>query len=461
MPRPVVSARFAAAGLLLAAAFGTFASAGRHASGVLLPEPRRPNVVILSIDTLSREALSAFSDSAPRLPNLDAFAGQSARFLGALSPAAWTLPAHASVLTGLYPDRHGATDRRARLFSDVRTLAELLRRDGYLTVAFTDGGYVDAHYGLARGFDRYDASGLTIWWPRIRLPRSGRAHRAQGAVFDRALAFLGGRSSEPEPFLLFLHTYAVHDYYRLALDSPEHAHACLTGKLECAPSEWDALRARYAAETRRLDGEFGELAAALRAVARREPTFVFVLSDHGEGFDPAHGRIHHGGRLHSDQLRVPLLLSGPGVVPRDVLQPVSLVDVAPTVLDLARVADRPELDGSSFAGAAFGGTGAARPLLAMEHFYVWQGGRRLETFAVSDVPLASAWIDGNRWRIDAASGSEEYDTLGDPEQLRPLPSAHAAPTSFLADRKRYWRPREAIRVPPGLRQRLRALGYLD
>jgi arylsulfatase A-like enzyme len=114
----------------------------------------RPDILLVSIDTLRRDALRAFSPQAPPRPHLDALADRSVRMTSAVSTASWTLPAHASMLTGLLPHRHGAISPRHRLAAGAITLAELLGRAGYETVAFTDAGYVSAQFGLARGFLR-------------------------------------------------------------------------------------------------------------------------------------------------------------------------------------------------------------------------------------------------------------------------------------------------------------------
>src|SRR5437773_7232662 len=106
-----------------------------------LGRARPRNVVLISVDTLRRGSLRPFRRDAAELPNLDAFAHRSVIFESALSPAAWTLSAHASLLTGVYPDRHGATDPRRRIAPKRPTLAQELRQAGLETGAFTDGGY--------------------------------------------------------------------------------------------------------------------------------------------------------------------------------------------------------------------------------------------------------------------------------------------------------------------------------
>jgi hypothetical protein len=162
------------------------------------------HAVVVSVDTLRRSALRAFDRDAPELSNVDRFATQSVRFMNAHSTAPWTLPAHASLLTGLYPDRHGATDWRQRIDTRVSTLVDLLHRSGFETVAFPDGGYVHPAFGFDSVFERYDH------WvedpddrPRLNLPRDGKPTPAPGSVlFDRAIAFLGATNIEGSSSLL-------------------------------------------------------------------------------------------------------------------------------------------------------------------------------------------------------------------------------------------------------------------
>ena len=115
-----------------------------------------PNFVVISVNTLRRDARRAYDAGAPALPHLDALAARSARFTHALAAAAWTLPSHASLFTGVYPNRHGAVHRDATISRAVPTLASMLSRRGYETVAFTDGGFLDTSYGFGRGFQRFD-----------------------------------------------------------------------------------------------------------------------------------------------------------------------------------------------------------------------------------------------------------------------------------------------------------------
>jgi arylsulfatase A-like enzyme len=435
--------------------------------------PRPTHIVLVSIDTLNRSALRAFDPSAAVHPELDRFAREAAVFTSAYSTAPWTLPAHASLLTGLYPDRHGAVHTDHTIAEGVTRLAGELRRAGFETVAFSDGGNLDREFGFAEGFDRYDD------WSRAglrqrRIPRDGRRTPISGAnLFDRAVAYVSdGRDDDP-PFFLFLHTYAVHDYYKLhpwavstvgPARSIEYYLHCLQGKARCTGEDWKALSELYEAELVNLDAGLGRLLTALDEKGLRQRTLIMLLTDHGEGFDVDRGRIHHAGRLHEDLLRVPLLVSGPGVRAGATDYPVSLVDVMPTILDFLDLAVPPGLDGESFADVLRGRERArSRPLYAMEHSYWWKSGARHYRPRIDPVPLSVAVIDAERWYIWGRDGEELYDMGTDPRQTENLVQLSLEVEELRAlARKRDFRPAASPRADSvELDDRLRSLGYVE
>jgi arylsulfatase A-like enzyme len=429
-------------------------------------EAAPPNIVVISIDTLSRSALRALDPAAAPLPHLDAFAAESVRFADALSTASWTLPAHASLMTGLFPHRHGATDPRVLLSPDVPTLAETLRGAGYETIAVTGGAFVGADYGLERGFDEYHA------W----LAADGSFTKAAENPFGRAIAKMRARKTPERPLFLFAHTFSVHDYFDLhpwaveRLAEPPARQAaeyrrCVVGTVACSDADWRTLRALYAAEVQHVDAAFGALLGALGAAGLLDDAIVVVTSDHGEGFEPGRQRIHHGGRLQADVVRVPLLIHAPGAAPRTLDARVSLVDLFPTLLEAAGVPVPPDIDGVSLLPALRGGPlPPDRVLVAEEHAFQWWSGVRIQTREVQPTPLARAVVRGDHWYIDHRDSGVAYDMRSDPQQERPLPEGDPilAVLRALADDRIGARLATPSHDPDAdLQEQLRALGYVD
>jgi arylsulfatase A-like enzyme len=439
--------------------------------------PPRPNVLIVSVDTLNRSALPCYDEEAEALPVLDAFAAEARVFEHALSTASWTLPAHASLMTGLYPDRHGATQEHLRIGSSVETLADLLEERGYDTVGFTGGGFVDGAYGFAEGFERYDDTMQPGYRATVDLPRDGAIPEVPGeALFDRAIRWLRGRRGDA-PFLAFVQTFSVHEYYRgrlwdesgldgLEPAGAEHYLACLLGEETGSAEDWRVLRALYQAEVRHVDAGFGRLLAALEEQGLADSTLVVFVSDHGEGLHPERGRRHHGGRLDRDLIRVPLLVRGPGVVPGRCASSISLVDVMPTLLDALGVPVPGQLDGRSFADLLDGrGTFEGRPVIAEEYGYRWEDGRRVAAHVINTRPLATAVVGEDLWYVRKASGKERLSRRAgdagkpvDPAQFSSeMEELRELVRERIEDRTRP----ELVSGDDELLERLRSLGYVD
>jgi arylsulfatase A-like enzyme len=302
-----------------------------------------------------------------------------------------------------------------------------------------------------------------------------------GEPLERAAAWLESREAGGAPFFLFVHTFGVHNYFRVrkpaaalapgsAALAPRDALACLLGRTRCPAEVFARLEALYAAEVALIDASLGRLLRALEREDMRGRTLVTLVSDHGEGFDAARARIHHGGRLHADQLRVPLLVRVPGLSARVVTQPVSLVDVAPTLLELAGAPVPAGLDGRSLVPLLRGeGDWPARPLFAMDHYHAWSRGGRLESPSVQPRPLSLAVVTERLWYLTGPHGEELYAATGDPEQRRDLLDGsqarprdglerlRAAAGSRLNDRPQTPR----VDLDAGLEGELRALGYVE
>lgn len=443
--------------------------------------PRPRNVIIVFVDTLNRSALRAYDPDAIELPAIDAFSRRSAIYEHAYSTSSWTLPAYATLLSGLNPHEHGVVHVARRLQPEVVTLASILRGQGFENSAFTDGGFTSMAYGFGSGFDRYNA------WidpesdaPSYTVPRAGKAHETPGqGLFDRGIAFLrtkSGQQSKDAGFFLLLHTYGVHDYFRLrrwaieslsvrAKKSADHYVGCVAGFIACPPEDWDVLRALYRAELQHLDEGFARLLTTLEETGLRDSTLVIFLSDHGEGFDPVHSRIHHGGRLHQDLVRIPLMMAGPGIDSKRVAAPVSLIDILPTVADLLDVPLPHEVSGMSIApGRMADALPPGRVLYAAEYFHYWENGARTEVERVPKEPLAVAIIQDDKWYIRTRADEELYYMQADPLQRRNLVNDSPATSEFRerADWKRFEiAPAPNFEIPEELTKQLESLGYLN
>lgn len=439
----------------------------------------RPNVLLLSIDTMNRSALRAYEPSAQELPTLDRLARESLVFERCYSTSPWTLPAQASLLTGLYPDRHGATQPKLHIDPEVSPLAQHLTEAGYETVGFTDGGFVDDSFGFAEGFGRYDEIATDESLAAMALPRSGGHTTVPGeSLFDRTIRYLEERDPD-QPFFCFVQTFTVHEYYQgrewarkrlgdVPLRSPKYYLECLTGKRRGSRADWRTLRRLYAMEMLHLDEGMGRLLEALDRLELRDSTVVVLLSDHGEGLDPEHGRIHHGGRLNADLIRVPFLVSGPGIEPGRSPAPVSLVDVAPTVLDLAGVTSPSEMDGRSFAEVLSGGAvDDERALYAEGYAFEWKDGVRHAVAGIQEEPYSLAVIQDDLFYIRSqTTGEELYRDDLDPEQRRNLVAPSGALPAEIEQLRALADLRQAARTKANemiedeeLRQRLDSLGY--
>jgi arylsulfatase A-like enzyme len=284
------------------------------------------NVALITLDTTRADRLGAYGYEKAETPNLDRLATEGVRFADAVSPAPITLVAHASILTGLDPYHHGVRHNgQYRLDPSASTLAEALKAGGYETAAFVSAFVLDARYGLAQGFDRYDDRTETL----PGQPFGGLGERPAQAVTDAALSWLGGRDGA-KPFFVWVHYYDPHAEYK-----PPEAFA---RKFPSSP---------YDGEIAYMDSEIGRLIAALEKTG--ENLLVVVAGDHGESFGE-HSEYTHARLLYEPTQHVPLFLWSPSAISRpqvvdDVV--VGLVDIFPTVLDLLSIRDEVPRDGVS------------------------------------------------------------------------------------------------------------------
>ena len=439
-----------------------FAGAPRVLSAA--PAEAPPNVVLISLDTLRADRVGPRKGAPSLTPRLDALARRGALFTDAASTSAWTLPAHASLFTGQHPLVHGMGSTADHL-DPVRSrmLAERFRAAGYATAAFTSGGMLDPHFGFSRGFESYsvrDPCGLSR--EAIDLFYSAFDPRPTDEEIDATTrpAFEWIRRHADGRFFVFLHTYSVHDYDDPCATEKERQRTALMDRAD--HGDKDVIRElvrRYDNLVPDVDATLvGGLLDLLDELSLREKTLVVVVSDHGEEFGE-HGRYGHGWHLTPEVGSIVMVAAGPGV-PSGVKidKAVNLTDVSGTLARLTGLPPDPEWRGFDLFAPP-----PAEPrcrVLILDNGWI-----RAEAM----------WID--HWRVHRVwdrDGKQSKVTL---EKRNPETGAIVAvePTeaqlTLLVRRLDYeiaqrlpksdGDPRDGHDLPPELRARLRALGYLD
>jgi len=344
---------------------------------------RRPNILLISLDSVRADTLSF--DDAVATPHLAGLAQRGTVFRQAISGTSWTLPAHLQMMTGSPPLVHGVESADVIADPEGPLLAERLSADGYRTLGFYTGGYLSPSFGFARGFDRYVAVG-----PEDAVSSSGEGPEAlvAGAISSGLVAaevdqLLHGLGDET-PLFLFLHLYDPHYDYVPPPPWDQHFDPDYAGSMDGRNfyynlDIWDEslspprrvndrdlehIVALYRGEVSWTDQNIGRVLEALERVGRLEDTLVIVTADHGEEFFEHEGRGHRH-TLFDELIHVPLLIVPPGGgAPRSVEQQVSLSDIAPTILDFAGGAAPPSMYGRSLRAALNGDAIAARPVVS-------------------------------------------------------------------------------------------------
>ena len=294
------------------------------------------HVLLVTLDTTRADHLSAYGSRTVRTPSIDSLLDRGVRFDQAVTSVPVTLPSHATILTGLYPYRHGVRNNGTyRLPAEQTTLAEIVREHGYRTAAFVASFVLDARFGLDQGFDLYD---FEVSDEGRRGPQSLTSERNAEHVTTGVVAWLDQRvaTGDDRPFFLWVHYYDPHAPY----ESPQE---------KARPVGRRARTSAYDAEIAFMDSQLGRLLAALAAHDLTRRTLIVVVSDHGESLGE-HGEEEHGGFLYEAPMRAVLILSCPTLLDgtyRVDDRVVGTVDIVPTVLDLLGIPQPAALDGHS------------------------------------------------------------------------------------------------------------------
>lgn len=304
---------------------------------IYVPQENPRNIILISLDTLRADHLSCYGYTRKTSPNIDLLAEDSALFINNFTTSPWTLPSHVSLMTALNCINHKVYYGDQKMNPELRTLADFLRSDGYLNIAFTGGGYVSGIFGFNKGFDSYHVKG------DVNVPG------AAGIIADSVLPWI--EEHKDRNFFLFLHTYQIHSPYtppapfnEMFLDENAEWKEANMGKLRLNhehrfKSLPENLRqniiALYDGEIRYTDEVLIKpLINLLKDLQLYDNTMIILTSDHGEEFYE-HKSWEHNHSLYNETIQVPLIIkffqSKNG---GDRIQKFSrLTDVMPTILD--------------------------------------------------------------------------------------------------------------------------------
>jgi Flp pilus assembly protein TadD len=410
-----------AAVIVLAAGVVLYRGRSRPPGGAASPPPATANILLITVDTLRPDALGWVAGQ-NETPEIDRLAREGFAFPAAVSAVPLTFPSHAALMTGLLPRRLGLRDNGQVLGAGPRTLAEALKGRGYSTGAFVSGYPLDSAFGLDRGFDVYDDA--------LTPGGGGDLERAAGATVDPALLWLAGARG---PVFLWAHFYDPHYPYE-----PPKGFAR------------PGARGAYDGEVAYVDSVIGRL---ITAFDNRGGGLVVFAADHGESLGE-HGEGTHGFFIYDSTVTVPLVFRWPGRIrPASSTAAARLIDVTPTILDLAGAPAVSDVDGVSLRAALEGGPAPAEPAY-IETFQPWT------SYGWS--PLKA--IRHRGMKLIAAPRPELYDLAQDPGESRDVRTERSADESALRRILEAAQSRPAAAqaaVDPEARARLEALGYVS
>lgn len=452
------------------------------------------NLILVVLEGARADHLSCAGYGRETTPFLDRIGREGVRFANMIATAPWTLPAHASLFTGLHSVTHGATDERRFLSARHQVLAEYAKAAGYRTAAFCVNPWVSPETGFGRGFDAF-------FTQRYHNRLAARAVQYGRRAGDRLLrrkdagarrtndALKRWLAASPQPFCAYVHYNETH----LPLDPPppygrqflpkglstarvravnQDGNRCMAHDVAMTEEDFVILTALYDGALRYVDTRLREVADFLAARGEWDRTLLVVLGDHGEQLGE-HGRIGHGFSLSEALLRVPLLLRCPPLLPQGFVvdELAATTDVLPTILALLGIAaesgrfhGRARLEaGRVTPGPAFTVAERFRPNLDVFHQRFPQCDMR--AFDVRQKVIRTRH-EKFLWRSDEAN--ELYDLRADPAESQNLiEQAPARAESlrrqlfdWLAGVEKFEAADDTPELGENLRHELRAMGYL-
>jgi len=444
------------------------------------PPDLRPNLILVTLDTFRADRLGE------RTPHLMALAAEAARFENAVTPIGTTHPAHASLFTGRYPGGHAVRFNGDRLAGEQVTLAERLRAAGYETAGFVAKRSLFVRGGFEQGFDT--ASDQPGDWSDqdSRLRDGDEVNR----LVERFLLNRGSRSRRP--VFLWTHYFDAHSPYRLTPyaerrlkddagplargASTELFYAYGSEQVPATDANREALAALYDGEVAEVDRQVGELLALLRRQGLLENAVVIVAGDHGQLLGE-HGLVGHGGKLFEPVLRIPLLIwESNRRRAIDIKERVSLIDLLPTVLEVADLPPDSPAPGRSLGPGLRGErlppadhfAGVRRPKLADRK---GDGSASAERCAVAVYHGALKFIldEGDEEDEEDEDGEQLFDLKIDPLEQNDLSKkaelqsilGRLRPLALLHRARERPDDSEPLELPGDVLDELRQFGYLD
>lgn len=442
--------------------------------------PGRPSVILVSIDTLRADHLGCYGYERAVSPVIDRLAASGTLFLNDLSTSSWTLPAHMSMLTSLYPSFHkmekGGRLGSVRLDDSETTLAELLRAAGWTTIGMVAHPFLSGKWGFDAGFDVYR-----------RYTTQAEAQTDRAILWLEWHQFQVNRGLQKPEFFFFLHYLDPHETYnppapyatkyfpdyRGSLTPRDKMVTLFRQKPFANEEDFRYVQSLYDGEINYTDAQLGRFFAKLAELARTDSTLIVLTSDHGEEFKE-HGSMGHKSSLYVEQTHVPLIFSFPKKIAagRKVAVPVSAVDIMPTILDML---DRPPLakaQGLSLVRYLRPEAGEAPQAAPRELFtemgpigMKWEGSAHLKAIRSDRYELIVNYDDASKrlfdWRADPSQKNDLYAEKKDSTEINAL---EARLDRFVRDGLAYnaeFRTKNEIEIDERTRERLRALGYME
>jgi arylsulfatase A-like enzyme/Tfp pilus assembly protein PilF len=377
-PRPILEIIFLA--LVL---FSGIAGAASGKGYSFLPgETKKPNLLIITVDTLRADHLGFYGHKNIKTPNIDRLAKAGVLFSQAFSHVPLTLPSHCSLFTGTLPVYHGVRNNGYRLPSFNATLAEIMKKNGYRTAAFIGAFPLDSRFGLNRGFDVYN----DFYGSKNIVRDLTFVERKAEEVNEKALAWISANKNKP--FFVWIHYFDPHAPY----EPPP-------------PFDQEYVGREYDGEIAYTDQTIGKLLEGIDQTHLADHTLIILTSDHGEGLGE-HGESTHGIFVYDSTLKVPLLFYNLKIFPkpRIIDSLIGLIDVMPTILDVMEIKLDSALPGHSFRKEMFGSSPSAS-----NYSYIESVAGLMER---NWAPLQG--IRTSEWKYIDAPIAELYDLKNDP-----------------------------------------------